>query len=337
MHFPNASEGNRSNSRRELQVFREATLEERRRYYREEWKLNDVPEFILATIAQREFGFDHRGEGPNDRYNRISTPTQLEGVLINAAPYAAYASISFYERPEKREGWLGAELVFDVDAKDLPLRPCSCSPGEVCELCLGEAKEYIIEVAEILREDFALKELHFVYSGRGYHLRVLDKDVLHMQSPERGSLLDYVAGGVIPEPELLELRRGYPRVFRMRVLRLLSLLNLETLRSGGISLKRADALLNPKMLRRVANELEEAKFTTLKEILGSTGFAKFLELVRRINAEMLDAKVTVDVKRILRLPSSLHSKVSMKCMYIKNIERFDPLKDAVPRFVQERG
>ena len=317
-------------------MFREATLAERQRYYREEWRLSDVPAFILDTLPQREFGFDHRGEGPNDRYNRIATPAQLEGMLIRTAPYAAYASVSLYEKPEKREGWLGAELVFDVDAKDLPLRPCACSPGEVCERCLAEAKDYILEVADVLRDDLALKELHFVYSGRGYHLRVLDDEVMQMESPERASLLDYVAGGVVPEAELMELRRGYPRVFRMRMLRLLSLLNLETLRRGGVPPKRADALLNPKTLRRVANELEDGSFATLKETLGSRGFAKFLELVRKLNAEMLDAKVTVDVKRILRLPSSLHSKVSMKCVYIKNIERFDPFKHAVPRFVRER-
>ena len=49
-----------------------------------------------------------------------------------------------------------------------------------------------------------------------------------------------------------------------------------------------------------------------------------------------DAKVTIDLKRILRLPSSLHSKVSMKCMEVKNRETFDPFDKAVPKFVYER-
>jgi len=318
-------------------IFREATPEERRRYYREEWSLDDVPEFILETLQQREFGFDHRGEGPSDRYNRISTPAQLEGMLIRIAPYAAYSSVSFYSRPERREGWQGAELVFDVDAKDLPLRSCSCAPGEVCGTCLAEAKEYILGVAEVLREDFALEQLHFVYSGRGYHLRVLDEKVLGMQSQERASLLDYVAGGVIPPRELLELRGGYPRVFRLRLLRLLSLLSPGVFRGSGIPRRRVGSLLEPRTLRRVANELEEGSFTLLKETLGSRGFGRFLELIRRLNAEMLDAKVTVDVKRILRLPGSLHSKVSMKCVYIKDVERFDPFRHAVPKFVEERS
>ncbi|MGZ7120201.1 MAG: DNA primase catalytic subunit PriS, partial [Methanobacterium sp.] len=47
-------------------------------------------------------------------------------------------------------------------------------------------------------------------------------------------------------------------------------------------------------------------------------------------------KVTIDLKRILRLPSSLHSMVSMKCMEVKNIDSFDPFKDAVPKFVLEK-
>jgi len=36
------------------------------------------------------------------------------------------------------------------------------------------------------------------------------------------------------------------------------------------------------------------------------------------------------------MPSSLHSKVSMKCVEIKNLETFDPLKEALPKFSKER-
>ena len=56
----------------------------------------------------------------------------------------------------------------------------------------------------------------------------------------------------------------------------------------------------------------------------------------KVNLATLDAKVTIDWKRILRLPSSLHSKVSMKCVEVKNPETFDPFKHAVPKFVYER-
>ena len=50
----------------------------------------------------------------------------------------------------------------------------------------------------------------------------------------------------------------------------------------------------------------------------------------------MQMKTKMYLKRILRLPSSLHSKVSMKCMDVKNRENFDPFDKAVPKFVYER-
>ena len=65
-------------------------------------------------------------------------------------------------------------------------------------------------------------------------------------------------------------------------------------------------------------------------------FEKVMAAVSRINMNITDTKVSIDLKRILRLPSTLHSKVSMKSTLIKNIETFDPFDDAVPNFVFER-
>ena len=58
-------------------------------------------------------------------------------------------------------------------------------------------------------------------------------------------------------------------------------------------------------------------------------------MIAGINGKLCDTKVSVDVKRILRLPSTLNYKISMKCMTIKNIERFNPLHDAIPKFLLE--
>ena len=55
-------------------------------------------------------------------------------------------------------------------------------------------------------------------------------------------------------------------------------------------------------------------------------------MIAGINRQLCDTKVSVDTKRILRLPSTLHYKVSMKCMAIKDIETFNPFDDAVPKF-----
>ena len=70
--------------------------------------------------------------------------------------------------------------------------------------------------------------------------------------------------------------------------------------------------------------------------LKPTRYYKLVRMIAGINRELCDTKVSIDLKRILRLPSTLHYKVSMKCTAIKNMESFDPFDDAVPGFVVER-
>ncbi|RAP49104.1 MAG: DNA primase, partial [Methanosphaera sp. rholeuAM270] len=67
-----------------------------------------------------------------------------------------------------------------------------------------------------------------------------------------------------------------------------------------------------------------------------TRYDKLVRMIAGINHEICDAKVSIDLKRILRLPSTLHYKVSMKCTAINDIESFDPFDDAVPKFVDEK-
>ena len=71
--------------------------------------------------------------------------------------------------------------------------------------------------------------------------------------------------------------------------------------------------------------------------IGPIRYKKVMNAISRINMQITDTKVSIDLKRILRLPSTLHSKVSMKSTLIKNIETFDPFDDAVPKFVYERN
>lgn len=326
-----------------------ATQEERKIYYEEEWSKKDLPDFIVTSIEQREFGFDHDGSGPNDRYREMNSAEQLEIFLKNRCPYAAYSSISFYEKPYKREGWLKAELVFDIDAKDLPARQCECKPGNVCEDCLEDSKQYALLISDALKGDLNLHEIRYIYSGRGYHIRIFDDWVMKTESIIRENILDYASGGVFSKDkpdyiyggattfmDMLRLtKRSYPRIFKERINSFLGSTIEEKLKNMlDIGEKSAKEIF--KQRRIIANEIEEGRSKTLEKILGKKKYVGFFEDIRRYNAGMLDAKVTVDVKRILRLPSSLHSTVSMKCMEVKNIEKFDPLSDAVPKFVRER-
>ena len=322
-----------------MDVFRQATLEERRMYYKEEWNIKNVPVFILDSIENREFGFDHYGRGPNDRYKVFNSPDYLKRFMRSKTPFAAYCSVAYYEKPRKRAGWMKSELVFDVDAKDIPIRTCGCD--NVCEVCLNQAKEIVGELIDTIKCDLGLKDVHLVYSGRGYHVRVLDEDVMGMNSDVRSQVLKYIVGADMPKDkydddeavynlEHFSIPFGYPHVFTKRVK--YAVLHLtEYSKIDDVNKKLLKDILKYRSL------LEDGKWGLFKNRIGPIRYKKLIRGIALLNMSLVDAKVSIDLKRILRLPSSLHSKVSMKCTEVKNIETFDPLKEAVPKFVHERN
>ncbi len=341
-----------------MELFKEATFQERKLYYAEEWSPDSVPLFLRESLQYREFGFDHDGNGPRDRYNQFQDMSYLSRFLKDRAPYSAYSSVSYYEKPRSREGYRKAELVFDIDAKDLPstLKKC-CEQGRVCEKCLDVAKGFMLSLKDIFKGDFGLEGLHYIYSGRGYHLRILDPDAMEFTDVERAYILDYLTGSQDVKTnfkvDFWVHPHGYTKVFKDRLLMTLRSASVEDLMSiEDIGAKTAEKIIQnrDKIIDDVQNwrnfDFEEDKrtglvtkrrFKTLNRILKEKRYDKFTDFVLKQNASMLDAKVTVDVKRILRLPSSLHSKVSFKCMEVRDLEKFDPLSDAMPKFVSERS
>ncbi|MDR1721585.1 MAG: DNA primase catalytic subunit PriS [Methanobrevibacter sp.] len=310
-------------------MFGPSSIKERRRYYREEWSDKDLPDFIINEIHKREFGFDHNGTGPNDRYKTFLNEKRLKKFLREKAPFASYISVAFYTEPRRRGGWQKSEFVFDVDAKDMPIRSCNCEG--VCEICLSEALEYVRLLIDTLKGDLGLKNIHLIYSGRGYHIRILDPAIMEEESDLRGEVVKYVTGADVPTNSIA---LGYTNLFNKRVKRNILHLNGKEKIEG----------LNPKLLKdtlKARHHLTDDKWGLFKSEISpnprnSVRYNNLLRAMANVNLSMVDGKVSIDLKRILRLPSSLHSKVSMKCIEVKNPETFDPLKYAVPKFVEER-
>jgi DNA primase small subunit len=304
--------------------------------------VRDLPDFIKKDLNKREFGFDHLGKGPNDRYRVFKTTDMLKRFMRYRSPFAAYCSVAFYNKPRNRGEWLKSELIFDVDAKDIPIRSCNCEG--VCEICLDEARQIVASLVDTLKQDLGLKDIHVIYSGRGYHIRVLDDSVMELDSEGRSQVLKYVVGAEPPkskyvmesEPgqkpyplEHFSIPLGYPAVFTSRI-------KYAILHLNGTE-KIED--INPKLMKDVIkyrSMVENDEWGLFKKEIGPKRYRNLVEGMAKLNMGLVDAKVSIDLKRILRMPTSLHSKVSMRCMEVKNIETFEPLKEAVPKFVSER-
>lgn len=304
-----------------MNTFREATPEERREYFTKEWNVKNLPLFITEYLPFLEFAFDNDGSGPNDRYNAFSTLGELSRKIKKQSPYAVYSSVSHYRVPANREDWLRAEVVFDIDGRDLPVRRCSCEPGQVCETCLEDAKEVALTLIETLQDDFGLERLFLIYSGRGYHVRCSDEEAMAIES--RGSIFEYITGSKVPQD--LFMVKGYAAAFRRMTALNLSKVKALQMRGGSTILENRESIIDA---------LQTRDKVALESIIKKKALEALLQEIALLNAESVDGKCTIDIKRILRLPTSLHSKVSMICTVVENWEKFNPLKDAVPHFLK---
>ena len=194
-----------------------------------------------TSIEKREFGFLLMKEGVMLRHRSFKTPEELRDSLKRLVPSNVYFSSAYYERPEEKmdeKGWIGADLVFDIDADHIPT-PCAknhntwicanCSTTGLgrspekcptckgqrfkekawpCEVCLESEKQETMKLIDILTKDFGLatKEMSLGFSGhRGYHLHVERKEILTLDSMSRKEIVDYIVA-IGLEPRMHGLR-----------------------------------------------------------------------------------------------------------------------------------
>ncbi len=195
-------------------------------YYRDPSTV--IPEPLL--LGQREFAYLMFKERFMVRHKRFDGINSFRSVLKETIPSDVYHSCAYYENPDfdmDKKGWLGADLVFDIDADHIPtncdkihdefrcvkcgfsgrgITPETCPACEAtkfetktwpCELCIKSARNETAKLIDMLDNDFgfSLNELHVFFSGhRGYHVHVEDEAVRSLDAMARKEIVDYIIG-----------------------------------------------------------------------------------------------------------------------------------------------
>src|SRR5437667_6024586 len=89
-----------------------------RRYYEQ------TKPILPDRFGRREFGFMFWTPGIVSRHKGFGSIEDLRGYLSENVPAHAYYSSAYYDNPDaptmEKKGWLGADLIFDLDADHLP-------------------------------------------------------------------------------------------------------------------------------------------------------------------------------------------------------------------------
>ena len=148
-------------------------------------------------LRNREWMFVPWGGAPPDRHRAFSDKTELHSYLTSRTPHSCFHSTAYYRDPLNRKmsekGWLGADLIFDLDGDHLPGVSDTDFPSMI---------ETIQEQAwrlwsEFLHPEFGFKEeyVQTTFSGhRGFHIHVRDPSLMHLDSNARREIVNYIRG-----------------------------------------------------------------------------------------------------------------------------------------------
>jgi DNA primase small subunit len=307
-----------------------------RRYY-ERKRVSLPDDFVL-----REFAIQKWGAKSYIRHLSFTSKEQVYSFLARTGPRHFYYSSARYDNPAAdnmdAKGWRSADLTFDIDADHLP--ECSDAIVEVESPFEGKVS-LIDEIKCIPKAGFRLQILYDVlayevgvdkasiaveFSGhRGFHLTVYlpdDSDIARASAEFRRELVNYINAVGLKEETLrpwltVRVRRGKPLPLPPNI-RLAGLRGRLARIAYRLALKRGR--------RDIARILESTASTPpsisgeLEEVLG--------EAEEYLNVGV-DEQVTIDTKRLIRAPFSIHGKTGLivKPLRIDEVEEFNISED----------
>ena len=345
-----------SNSRFLLKAFR--------KYYRANTPI------LPDRFTRREFGFMFFDRSYVQRHMSFASPEELRRFMVGQVPSHSYYSTSYYRKPDAptmdEKDWMGAELIFDLDADHLK----GAENMTYAEMLRQIRSEMINLVDSFLLGDLGFSEdqVHITFSGgRGYHAHVRTPDVMGLGPHERRELVDYITGtglnmdwvfpiNRVPTSQVVTRSGVRTNVAKDR--------QIPPADAGGWRLRMRNGLMD------VVNDICDSDVKSVKleypSIKGSASqtILKAQEELRRNRGILfqkntmavlsphtqallvkimsddvayrlsgeVDEPVTADIKRLIRLPGSVHGKSGLRVTPItrQELTDFDPLQMAVP-------
>lgn len=315
--------------------------------------------------GRREFGFLWTGKKFFLRHVGFGSQAAFHDFLVKDAPHHCYYSTAYYKTPHaatmKEKEWLGADLIFDLDADHLPN-----ADKMSFEEQLREVKKQARKLLhEFLLGDFGFEPEHLriVFSGgRGYHFHVNDPRVLQLDSAARREIVDYISPNEMVRGALVESyvterawgknnfgmqkdrvippadAPGWDGMLTRSIVRFLEEVDAmeedaavaALVEVPGIGATTARAIKRQLTPERIARVRDDGQFP-VKELANKKVLAGLVEMAAVRAEGETDEPVTADIKRLIRLPGSLHGKTGLRVTPIplEEFDRFDPLRDAV--------
>lgn len=332
--------------------------------------ISEIP--VPDDMLHREFGYQKLGVKGMTRHIQVKDAGQMRVMFVQAVPSDVYCSNSYYSFPSldmKEKDWRGADLVFDIDAKDLDL-PCRRDHVlAVCETCgrswmeregeeEGKERERGADekragdpklecgscgqAGRVRPKSLPCKKCITASKGQVALLNRILRDELgvgpdHMSTYFSGNEGFHVH---VSDPRFRELdARARADLAGYVMLNGLIPEALGVYKASGLDRAELPDLGQKGWRGRFAKAAFGSKakraetISEMSKTSPGAAYARFEGIIREVSGDVgarIDAQVTGDIHRIFRMPHTINSKSGMlKTACTGDADTFDPYVDAV--------
>lgn len=269
-------------------------------------------------------------------------------------------------KPMEAKELLSADLVYEFDADDIPTDckqehdswSCTCgAKGKgsisnctscskpvkaeqwVCPQCIGETKKQMFGLVSLLEKELGITDgLFFNFSGsKGFHVHVRKEELQKISGSGRVELVDYLTGFSL-DPQMhgffysgkkflcpkKEQAVGWSQRLHLRMKSFFEADAEEFSLKAGVSFSKAQKILGEK--EKFLREIDSGKLLQFSGVKPGKFWGALVASAVDAEKLSLDRSTSIDIRKILRVPDSLHGSTGLKASSLD----FDKLKDFSP-------
>ena len=312
--------------------------------------------FDFPAMSRREFAFQAwDGIGPNDRHHCFPSTDVLRSIIRIKKPKAVFASNARYLDPGHpkmdKKTHTGVDLAFDFDFGDLPEHELGSGFWENMDAVAVHVRRLLGQALPALglNPDDAIISFS---GGKGFHVRLVTDEVLPLTRDQRRNIQDFVRGNNLSHYHVFARGKksgkyaprfepstegGWPGHYAASAKVYFQTIH-DSPKSVAVEFVKANLPLHTSGEKK--GQKKNPTEGTMKEIvdiiqskssvLNGGVLSRFfpkkkqMTLVRDSIARFavlnngcaIDLSVTGEIRRILRVPGSIHGKTGLPCMLL---------------------
>lgn len=294
----------------------------------------------------REFGYGVFKKKIANRNISLISADEINYFLRNYKPMFFSYSNAYYKFPAKTpmvsKELFKADIIYEFDADELGLEVPQINGIQWFDIVhLEEAKKQVYRLFDFLHEDFGFSSegMAINFSGKaGFHVHLRGKEILDLTKRARIELVDYLTAQNMDYTNLgfdldnltcPKIKGLWQKRLILGVKKFFEKDSKSISKITAFAPRKISSVLQNK--QAVLNSLDKGVLMQLDGRKSKDFWKTILDTVSKQERVPIDRQTSIDLNKIIRVPSTLHGDTGFvaKVLSVDELKNFNPYTDSV--------